>query len=184
MDTGVAADPVSLIRGTHTQGMKRFDDFIATLDGPQLLALFEHGDGVMTDLAASARLRPEQIDVLVRLMEESNPSWSPDVAYQLIASQDCTPGQIEWLIGWCDDPGTWDIACGKHPGGRRVYGAPLRASHRPGSHGRVRAGHRLDRMECAAGREPVAPPTRFHRRSRFDPHSEGPVKRGRMRGGD
>lgn len=120
MDTGVAADPVSLIRGTHTQGMKRFDDFIATLDGPQLLALFEHGDGVMTDLAASARLRPEQIDVLVRLMEESNPSWSPDVAYQLIASQDCTPGQIEWLIGWCDDPGTWDIACGKHPGGERA----------------------------------------------------------------
>ena len=104
MDTGVAADPVSLIRGTHTQGMKRFDDFIATLDG----------------LAASARLRPEQIDVLVRLMEESNPSWSPDVAYQLIASQDCTPGQIEWLIGWCDDPGTWDIACGKHPGGERA----------------------------------------------------------------
>lgn len=120
MDTGVAADPVSLIRGTHTQGMKRFDDFIATLDGPQLLALFEHGDGVMTDLAASARLRPEQIDVLVRLMEESNPSWSPDVAYQLIASQKCTPGQLERLIGWCDDPGTWLIACEKHPGGEHA----------------------------------------------------------------
>ena len=98
----------------------RLKDFVETLTPGQLLALFMKGDGVMTDLAASARLRPEQIDVLVRLMEESNPSWSPDVAYQLIASQDCTPGQIEWLIGWCDDPGTWDIACGKHPGGERA----------------------------------------------------------------
>ena len=44
MDTGAAADPVSLIRGTHTRGMERFDDSIATLDGPQLLALFERGD--------------------------------------------------------------------------------------------------------------------------------------------
>lgn len=98
----------------------RLKDFVETLTPGQLLALFMKGDGVMTDLAASARLRPEQIDMLVRLMEESNPSWSPDVAYQLIASQDCTPGQIEWLIGWCDDPGTWDIACGKHPGGERA----------------------------------------------------------------
>lgn len=129
--------------------MKRFDDFIATLDGPQLLALFEHGDGVMTDLAASARLRPEQIGMLVRLMEESNPSWSPDVAYQLIASQECTPGQLERLIGWCDDPGTWLIACEKHPGGeharpdgRPVYRAPIRAPHRPGCDGRIRARHR------------------------------------------
>lgn len=53
-------------------------------------------------------------------MEEANPSWSPDVAYQLIANQDCTPEQLERLIGWCDDPGTWDIACGKHPGGERA----------------------------------------------------------------
>lgn len=98
----------------------RLKDFVETLTPSQLLVLFMRGDGVMTDLAASARLRPEQIDMLVRLMEESNPSWSPDVAYQLIASQDCTPGQIEWLIGWCDDPGTWDIACGKHPGGERA----------------------------------------------------------------
>lgn len=78
------------------------------------------GDGVMTDLAASARLRPEQIGMLVRLMEESNPSWSPDVAYQLIANQECTPGQLERLIGWCDDPGTWLIACEKHPGGEHA----------------------------------------------------------------
>ena len=98
----------------------RLKDFVETLTPSQLLVLIMRGDGVMTNLAASARLRPEQIDVLVRLMEESNPSWSPDVAYQLIASQDCTPGQIEWLIGWCDDPGTWDIACGKHPGGERA----------------------------------------------------------------
>lgn len=98
----------------------RLKDFVETLTPGQLLALFMKGDGVMTDLAASARLRPEQIDVLVRLMEESNPSWSPDVAYQLIANQDCTPGQIEWLIGWCDDPGTWLIACEKHPGGEHA----------------------------------------------------------------
>lgn len=98
----------------------RLKDFVETLTPSQLLVLIMRGDGVMTDLAASARLRPEQIDMLVRLMEESNPSWSPDVAYQLIASQDCTPGQIERLIGWCDDPGTWDIACGKHPGGERA----------------------------------------------------------------
>lgn len=78
------------------------------------------GDGVMTDLAASARLRPEQIGMLVRLREESNPSWSPDVAYQLIANQECTPGQLERLIGWCDDPGTWLIACEKHPGGEHA----------------------------------------------------------------
>lgn len=98
----------------------RLKDFVETLTPSQLLVLIMRGDGVMTDLAASARLRPEQIDMLVRLMEESNPSWSSDVAYQLIASQDCTPGQIERLIGWCDDPGTWDIACGKHPGGERA----------------------------------------------------------------
>lgn len=78
------------------------------------------GDGVMTDLAASARLRPEQIGMLVRLMEESNPSWSPDVAYQLIANQECTPGQLERLIGWCDDSGTWDIAKERHPGGEHA----------------------------------------------------------------
>lgn len=78
------------------------------------------GDGVMTDLAASARLRPEQIGMLVRLMEESNPSWSPDVAYQLIANQECTPGQLERLIGWCDDPGTWLIVCEKHPVGEHA----------------------------------------------------------------
>lgn len=98
----------------------RLKDFVETLTPGQLLALFMKGDGVMTDLAASARLRPEQIGMLVRLMEESNPSWSPDVAYQLIANQECTPGQLERLIGWCDDPGTWDIACGKHPGGERA----------------------------------------------------------------
>lgn len=86
--------------------MERFDDFIATLDGSQLLALFEHGDGVMVDLAAHARLRPGQVSLLIGLMEEANPSWSPDVAYQLIANQDCTPEQLERLIGWCDDSGT------------------------------------------------------------------------------
>lgn len=53
-------------------------------------------------------------------MEEANPSWSPDVAYQLIANQDCTPEQLERLIGWCDDPGTWLIACEKHPGGEHA----------------------------------------------------------------
>ena len=98
----------------------RLKDFVETLTPGQLLALFMKGDGVMTDLAASARLRPEQIGMLVRLMEESNPSWSPDVAYQLIANQECTPGQLERLIGWCDDPGTWLIACEKHPGGERA----------------------------------------------------------------
>lgn len=74
MDTGAAADPVSPIRGTHTRGMERFDDFIATLDESQLLALFEHGDGVMVDLAAHARLRPGQVSLLIGLMEEANPS--------------------------------------------------------------------------------------------------------------
>lgn len=98
----------------------RLKDFVETLTPGQLLALFMKGDGVMTDLAASARLRPEQIGMLVRLMEESNPSWSPDVAYQLIANQECTPGQLERLIGWCDDPGTWLIACEKHPGGEHT----------------------------------------------------------------
>ena len=120
MDTGAAADPVSLIRGTHTRGMERFDDSIATLDGPQLLALFERGDGVMVDLAAHARLRPGQVSLLIDLMEEANPSWSPDVAYQLTANQDCTPEQLERLIGWCDDSGTWDIAMERHPGGERA----------------------------------------------------------------
>ena len=120
MDTGVAADPVSLIRGTHTRGMERFDDFIATLDGSQLLALFERGDDVMVDLAVHAKLRPGQISLLIDLMEETNPSWSPDVAYQLIANQDCTPEQLERLIGWCDDPGTWDIAMERHPGGEHA----------------------------------------------------------------
>lgn len=116
----------------------RLKDFVETLTPGQLLALFMKGDGVMTDLAASARLRPEQIGMLVRLMEESNPSWSPDVAYQLIANQECTPAQLERLIGWCDDPGTWEIACGKHPGGERAlvraadpYTA-LRYAHRIG----------------------------------------------------
>lgn len=116
----------------------RLKDFVETLTPSQLLVLIMRGDGVMTDLAASARLRPEQIDMLVRLMEESNPSWSADVAYQLIASQDCTPAQLERLIGWCDDPGTWEIACGKHPGGERAlvraadpYTA-LRYAHRIG----------------------------------------------------
>lgn len=98
----------------------RLKDFVETLTPGQLLALFMKGDGVMTDLAASARLRPEQIGMLVRLMEESNPSWSPDVAYQLIANQEYTPGQLERLIGWCDDPGTWLIACEKHPGGEHA----------------------------------------------------------------
>lgn len=98
----------------------RLKDFVETLTPGQLLALFMKGDGVMTDLATSARLRPEQIGMLVRLMEESNPSWSPDVAYQLIANQECTPGQLERLIGWCDDPGTWLIACEKHPGGEHA----------------------------------------------------------------
>lgn len=98
----------------------RLKDFVETLTPGQLLALFMKGDGVMTDLAASARLRPEQTGMLVRLMEEANPSWSPDVAYQLIANQDCTPEQLERLIGWCDDPGTWDIAMERHPGGEHA----------------------------------------------------------------
>lgn len=98
----------------------RLKDFVETLTPGQLLALFMKGDGVMTDLAASARLRPEQIGMLVRLMEESNPSWSPDVAYQLIANQDCTPEQLERLIGWRDDSGTWDIAMERHPGGEHA----------------------------------------------------------------
>lgn len=118
--------------------MERFDDFIATLDGSQLLALFEHGDDVMVDLAAHARLRPGQVSLLIGLMEESNPSWSPDVAYQLIASQDCTPEQLERLIGWCDDPGTWDIACGKHPGGERAL---VRAAD---AYTAVRYAHHID----------------------------------------
>lgn len=96
------------------------------------------GDGVMTDLAASARLRPGQISLLIDLMEEANPSWSPDVAYQLIANQDCTPEQLERLIGWRDDSGTWDIAMERHPGGEHAlvrsadpYTA-LRYAHRIG----------------------------------------------------
>ena len=98
----------------------RLKDFVETLTPGQLLALFMKGDGVMTDLAASARLRPGQISLLIDLMEEANPSWSPDVAYQLIANQDCTPEQLERLIGWCDDSGTWDIAMERHPGGERA----------------------------------------------------------------
>lgn len=98
----------------------RLKDFVETLTPGQLLALFMKGDGVMTDLAASARLRPGQISLLIDLMEEANPSWSPDVAYQLIANQECTPAQLERLIGWCDDPGTWDIAMERHPGGERA----------------------------------------------------------------
>lgn len=98
----------------------RLKDFVETLTPGQLLALFMKGDGVMTDLAAHARLRPGQISLLIDLMEEANPSWSPDVAYQLIANQECTPGQLERLIGWCDDPGTWLIACEKHPGGEHA----------------------------------------------------------------
>lgn len=94
--------------------------FVETLDAAQLTALFMKGDGIMAGLAASAELRPDQIGMLVDFMETENPSWSPDVAYQLIARQECTPGQLERLIGWCDDPGTWDIACGKHPGGERA----------------------------------------------------------------
>lgn len=116
----------------------RLKDFVETLTPSQLLVLIMRGDGVMTDLAAHARLRPEQIDMLVRLMEESNPSWSPDVAYQLIASQDCTPAQLERLIGWCDDPGTWDIACGKHPGGERAL---VRAADAHWDAGRLRRRH-------------------------------------------
>lgn len=98
----------------------RLKDFVETLTPGQLLALFMKGDGVMTDLAASARLRPGQISLLIDLMEEANPSWSPDVAYQLIANQDCTPEQLERLIGWRDDSGTWDIAMERHPGGEHA----------------------------------------------------------------
>lgn len=98
----------------------RLKDFVETLTPVQLLALFMKGDGVMTDLAASARLRPGQISLLIDLMEEANPSWSPDVAYQLIANQDCTPEQLERLIGWRDDSGTWDIAMERHPGGEHA----------------------------------------------------------------
>ena len=98
----------------------RFKDFVEPLTPGQLLALFMKGDGVMTDLAASARLRPGQISLLIDLMEEANPSWSPDVAYQLIANQDCTPEQLERLIGWRDDSGTWDIAMERHPGGEHA----------------------------------------------------------------
>lgn len=98
----------------------RLKDFVETLTPGQLLALFMKGDGVMTDLAASARLRPGQISLLINLMEEANPSWSPDVAYQLIANQDCTPEQLERLIGWRDDSGTWDIAMERHPGGEHA----------------------------------------------------------------
>lgn len=116
----------------------RLKDFVETLTPSQLLALFMKGDGVMTDLAASARLRPEQIGMLVRLMEESNPSWSPDVAYQLIANQECTPGQLERLIGWCDDPGTWLIACEKHPGGEHAL---VRAAD---PYTALRYAHRID----------------------------------------
>lgn len=116
----------------------RLKDFVETLTPGQLLALFMKGDGVMTDLAASARLRPGQISLLIDLMEEANPSWSPDVAYQLIANQDCTPEQLERLIGWRDDSGTWDIAMERHPGGEHAlvrsadpYTA-LRYAHRIG----------------------------------------------------
>lgn len=98
----------------------RLKDFVETLTPGQLLALFMKGDGVMTDLAASARLRPGQISLLIDLMEEANPSWSPDVVYQLIANQDCTPEQLERLIGWRDDSGTWDIAMERHPGGEHA----------------------------------------------------------------
>lgn len=64
MDTGAAADPVLLIRGgTHTRGMERFVDSIATLDGPQLLALFERGDEHSAGL-----------DLLVM----SDGTWRPD----------------------------------------------------------------------------------------------------------
>lgn len=98
----------------------RLKDFVETLTPGQLLALFMKGDGVMTDLAAHARLRPGQISLLIDLMEEANPSWSPDVAYQLIANQDCTPEQLERLIGWRDDSGTWDIAMERHPGGEHA----------------------------------------------------------------
>lgn len=98
----------------------RLKDFVETLTPGQLLALFMKGDDVMTDLAASARLRPGQISLLIDLMEEANPSWSPDVAYQLIANQDCTPEQLERLIGWRDDSGTWDIAMERHPGGEHA----------------------------------------------------------------
>lgn len=156
----------------------RLKDFVETLTPSQLLVLIMRGDGVMTDLAAHARLRPEQIDMLVRLMEESNPSWSPDVAYQLIASQDCTPAQLERLIGWCDDPGTWDIACGKHPGGERAL---VRAAD---AYTAVRYAHRIDPDVMAGFARDIDPTARdaryeagrLRRRHDFTREADGILK--------
>lgn len=156
----------------------RLKDFVETLTPAQLLALFMKGDGVMTDLAASARLRPEQIGMLVRLMEESNPSWSPDVAYQLIANQECTPEQLERLIGWCDDPGTWDIACGKHPGGERAL---VRAAD---PYTTLRYAHRIDPDVMAGFARDIDPTARdaryeagrLRRRHDFTREADGILK--------
>lgn len=158
--------------------MERFDDFIATLDGTQLLALFEHGDGVMADLAAHARLRPGQISLLIGFMEETSPSWSADVAYQLIASQECTPGQLERLIGWCDDPGTWLIACEKHPGGEHAL---VRTAD---PYIALRYAHRIDPDSMAGFADGIDPTTwnarqaaaRLRRRHDFTREADGILK--------
>lgn len=156
----------------------RLKDFVETLTPGQLLALFMKGDGVMTDLAVSARLRPEQIGMLVRLMEESNPSWSPDVAYQLIANQECTPGQLERLIGWCDDPGTWLIACEKHPGGEHAL---VRTAD---PYIALRYAHRIDPDSMAGFADGIDPTTwnarqaaaRLRRRHDFTREADGILK--------
>ena len=86
VDTGAAADPVSLIRGTHTRGMERFDDSIATLDGPQLLALFERGD------EHSAGLDP---------LVMSDGTWRPDGFDSDVKS---TAGDVrDYLAQWVEE---------------------------------------------------------------------------------
>lgn len=138
---------------------------------------------IMVDLAVHARLRPGRISLFIDLMEEANPSWLPDVAYQLIAKPRLharTIGTTDRLVRRSGHLGhRHGKASGRRararPVRRPVYGAQVRAPHRSGFHGRVRRWHRPDDMECAAGRGPSAPPARLHRRNGHDPQGEGPV---------
>lgn len=69
VDTGAAADPVSLIRGTHTRGMERFDDSIATLD---LLVMSDgtwRPDGFDSDVKGTAG---DVRDYLAQWVEEQS----------------------------------------------------------------------------------------------------------------
>lgn len=86
----------------------------------QLLRLFAESGDTLDELVCTVPLTEPQLDMIIAILDASDRPRGADpytIAFHALYYQSPASRQVAALTAWCDDPGTWELACDKYPGG-------------------------------------------------------------------